>query len=145
MALPVLLGAESFEVHVKVSAAFVFLCIAEQKELSEILAFEEKFLPDCGSAGSIPKRISRPTQSSWNLNLTVAVDVANTALDALKAAHRAKTTIEVKVIENVITTGQSLTGFAYVETVTTSAGASGFVTCVLALRGDGDLNAAAVS
>ncbi|MCA0401289.1 MAG: phage tail tube protein [Proteobacteria bacterium] len=149
MALPVILQGTKFRVYISDGvtagdARFKFFCTSTNKTLQEQTNFEEVYLSDCLDPDQIPARSSRPTGTSWSVQLDGILDPNQPVFGYVAAAYRARTTVEIKVVEDVVG-GSSYTGFVWVESMQRAAAGAGNTTCALSLRGEGTLTYATVA
>lgn len=142
MAQPNVLHATKLRVYISDGTSgdtrWKFLCTADSKTLEQAINFEEAFLPDCADPDAVPARTSRPTGERWDAKLDGKLDPTQTAWVALKDGFDAREQVEIKVTETVVG-AESMTGFAWVESLTKAAAAGGFATFSCALRGEGRL------
>lgn len=145
MAAPNVLGGNKFQVFVDDGASgWDFLCVATSKALNEQMNFEENFLPDCSDPDSIPARTSRPTGHQWDVPISGLLDPNSDGFKGLVAAYEARTTVNIKVVEDV-TGGTSATGAVWVEALNRSAQGGGLSSFTATLRGEGALTKTTVS
>lgn len=148
MAQPNVLHATKLRVYVSDGTSgegrWKFLCTADSKTLEQAINFEEAYLPDCADPDAVPARTSRPTGERWDAKLDGKLDPLQAAWVALKTHFDARTQAEIKVSETEVG-AESVTGFAWVESLTKAAAAGGFATFSTALRGEGRLTRATIA
>ncbi len=149
MAIPNILQGTKFRVYISDGvtsgdARFKFFCTATQKQLQEAVNFEEVFLADCLDPDAVPARTSRPTGTTWNLQLDGILDPNQPVFGYVQTAFRNKTTVEIKVVEDV-SGGTAYTGFAWVENMQRAAAGAGNTTVQVQLRGEGALTYSTVA